>query len=119
MTENDVQNLIFNFIVLEQRALAIRVNSGAITVPATRRHKRRFFAFASWRAIGWALSRAGVSDILACIRGRFWAIEVKAPGKINNVTDHQASFLAAVKQCGGVAVVVDSLEKFQEAINGH
>lgn len=55
-------------------------------------------------------SKTGTPDILACIHGRFVAIEVKAPGKINNVTDLQRAQLNAIIESGGRAAVVDSIE---------
>lgn len=56
------------------------------------------------------MGTVGIPDIIACIRGVFVAIEVKAPGKLGNVTPNQANVLNAVLAAGGVAMVVDSLD---------
>jgi len=51
--------------------------------------------------------RAGVPDILACLRGRFVAIEVKRPG--GRLSPHQRRELLAIVAAGGVALVVDGV----------
>ena len=53
-------------------------------------------------------AKAGVSDILACIRGRFVAIEVKKPG--NKPSALQENFIKAVNTVGGLGFWADSLE---------
>lgn len=53
--------------------------------------------------------RAGVPDILACVKGRFIAIEVKMPGETPK--PNQEAFLAAIKNCGGIAMWTDNLEE--------
>ncbi len=51
-----------------------------------------------------AFTRAGIPDILACVNGRFVAIEVKAedgrpsPLQLYNIDE--------IRKCGGVAVIV-------------
>jgi len=56
----------------------------------------------------------GIPDFICCCRGRFLAIETKAPGKLSNVTPNQKKVLAEINQHGGVAVVVDSIELLVE-----
>jgi len=51
---------------------------------------------------------SGVPDILICFRGRFVAIECKA-GK-GKVTALQQSNLEAIRQAGGVALVITELD---------
>lgn len=54
-------------------------------------------------------------DILACIAGRFVAVEVKRPeGGV--VTDNQGAVLAAVQRAGGVGVVARSWADVQAAL---
>ena len=56
-------------------------------------------------------SKRGVSDIIGCLpTGRFIAIEVKAKGKLNNVTHLQQYHLDSVNRAGGIAFAADSLE---------
>jgi hypothetical protein len=50
-------------------------------------------------------------DCYACVDGRFWAIEVKAPGKWS--TKRQQLIINKVNECRGAAVVVDSLIKLK------
>lgn len=49
---------------------------------------------------------AGTSDLLCCYRGRYLALEVKAPG--GRLTDKQRRFQEQVKGAGGIAFVVRS-----------
>jgi Holliday junction resolvase len=49
--------------------------------------------------------RSGVPDIIACVNGRFLAIECKAGG--NKPTALQIREIENIRACGGVAVVVD------------
>ncbi len=97
--EKDIQKAIVEYLRLVG-AVAIRVNSGAIS--GEHNGKKRFVRFNS---------EPGCSDIIACLAGRFVAIEVKRPGK--KATDAQTSFLDSVRQAGGVAFVADSVEVTQ------
>ena len=115
MNEKAVQDQIFEWLIYSG-CLAIRINSGATSQKATETTARRFIRFATWQAIGYLKRAAGVSDILACVDGRFVAIECKAPGKLDNLSDHQRDFLAAVTIAGGLVIVADSLEIVMEAL---
>ena len=53
-------------------------------------------------------AKAGVSDILACIKGRFVAIEVKRPGKKPSALQEQ--FINAINNIGGYAFWADNLD---------
>jgi len=56
----------------------------------------------------------GISDLIACKDGKFYAFEVKTPkGKL---TEYQEAFLEAVKRCGGVAGVVTSIEDIEKLL---
>ena len=61
-------------------------------------------------------AKAGVSDILACIKGRFVAIEVKRPGQ--KPTGLQKQFIDAVNLIGGVAFWADNLNDVKEKLKG-
>lgn len=49
--------------------------------------------------------RSGVPDVVACVNGRFLAIECKAGG--NKPTALQEREIKAIRAAGGVAIVVD------------
>ena len=60
--------------------------------------------------------RSGVPDIIACMRGRFLAIECKAgAGKL---TPLQSRELATIEEAGGLAYVIneDSIESLEIAL---
>ncbi len=59
-------------------------------------------------------AKAGVSDILACIKGRFVAIEVKRPG--NKPTAVQLQFINAVNNIGGFAFWADNLQEVKDKL---
>jgi Holliday junction resolvase len=62
-------------------------------------------------------SKRGVPDILACSpEGVFTAIEVKARGKLSQVTQLQEMSLAVIRQRGGVAFVADSVASVIERL---
>jgi hypothetical protein len=58
--------------------------------------------------------RAGVPDVLACVRARFVAIEVKRPG--GKLSPRQIDELAAIVQAGGVGLVVDDVTELVAAL---
>src|SRR5205823_14530862 len=49
--------------------------------------------------------RPGVPDLLACLDGRFVAIEVKAPAGRHPLSLRQQCELEAIRQAGGLAIV--------------
>ena len=55
-------------------------------------------------------AKKGVSDVLACFRGKFVAIEVKI-GK-DRLSDEQIGFMRNIKHVGGIAFVATSFEDF-------
>lgn len=62
-------------------------------------------------------SQSGASDILCCINGKFVALEVKTP--IGKVTALQELFIQQVREAGGVAGVVRSVEDVDELLKLH
>jgi len=64
--------------------------------------------------------RSGVPDIIACMRGRFLAIECKAKGN-NKLTALQERELAAIEEAGGISYVADdaSLEALERALRAY
>lgn len=66
------------------------------------------------------LGQVGIPDFVCCWRGRFLAIETKAPGKLGNVTPNQRRVLDELKLHGAATVVVDNVNdliSFLEAID--
>ena len=59
-------------------------------------------------------AKAGVADILACIKGRFVAIEVKKPG--GKPSALQLQFIAAVNNIGGLAFWADNLRDVKDKL---
>lgn len=56
---------------------------------------------------------AGIPDIIACWHGLFLAIEVKAPGKLKNVTKLQRFQLDSIEKAGGIALAVDDVRQLE------
>lgn len=82
---------------------ALRINSGMVRTRDGRMVK---------------LAPEGTSDILSVVprSGRFFAVEVKAPGKRGKTTEAQREFLAAVRAAGGVAVAIDDLAELDRIL---
>lgn len=60
-----------------------------------------------WRKSG---SRIGFFDIVACINGRFVAIDIKRPG--DELSKEQEQFIEEVTAAKGLAFTIDSYENF-------
>ena len=61
------------------------------------------------------LSPKGISDLLVCYKGKFYAIEVKtATGK---ATREQKRFLERVREAGGVGLIARSSSEVIEAMD--
>nr|DAN47242.1 MAG TPA: Nuclease [Caudoviricetes sp.] len=58
---------------------------------------------------------AGIPDVLACINGKFVAIEVKRT-KGGTVSPLQKAQIAKIKENGGIAGVASSMEGFLEIL---
>jgi hypothetical protein len=67
--------------------------------------------------IGGAYSQKGIPDIVGHVNGWSFAIEVKAPGKLANVTALQERALKAIADTGGVAMLVDNVEDVMATFN--
>jgi hypothetical protein len=62
------------------------------------------------------MGRHGIPDIICCYQGRFLGLEIKAPGKRRTVTPNQIRELRAIKQAGGIALIVDDLQILEQAL---
>lgn len=55
----------------------------------------------------------GIPDFVCCWRGRFLAVETKAPGKRGGTTPNQERVLAQITAHGGLSVVVDDVSQLE------
>ncbi len=53
---------------------------------------------------------SGIPDIVGCYKGKFFAIETKAPGKRNNTSANQKLRIAEIQAAGGAVLVADGVE---------
>ena len=61
--------------------------------------------------VGTGWGRSGIPDFLVAWRGRFIAIETKAPGKLRTTTTMQDRELSNLNAAGAVAVVIDDVSQ--------
>lgn len=67
-----------------------------------------------WKEHGSQYGQAGIPDIIICLDGRFIALEVKtAKGKVSIL---QQVTLRKIKNAGGIAEVVRSVEEVKKII---
>jgi len=62
-----------------------------------------------FKVAGGPMQQRGVPDIICCVNGAFVALEVKRPG-LGRLTDLQALTIERIRESGGVAEVVTSVE---------
>lgn len=65
---------------------------------------------------GSPYTKKGTPDLLVCYKGRFIALEVKLPGKENNTTELQMYQIGKIREAGGLAVVVSSVEHVEKLL---
>lgn len=70
----------------------------------------------AWAVKTISTNKRGTPDILACYEGSFYAIEVKAPGKLRTLSELQKYQLKVINGAGGVAFAADSLDTVKEII---
>lgn len=104
--ETDIQKDILIYLN-SIGATCWRVNTVGIYDPITGRMRR---------AMSRKWETTGISDILAFYKGTMYAIEVKTPKRIKQVSVKQKLFLDCVNSCGCVGVVVSSLDEVLEVI---
>lgn len=63
---------------------------------------------------GNMFSRAGTPDIVACLNGRFVAIEVKRPKGV--ISELQKANIELIKRAGGVAFIAYSVEEVKRVL---
>ena len=69
----------------------------------------------AWKTHGDAYSTSGIPDIIACIGGRFVALEVKTPsGRLSKL---QEITLRRINAAGGIAREVRSLDEVRAVVD--
>ena len=58
----------------------------------------------------------GIPDIIACYKGRFIGIEVKAPGKLTNQSEQQKIHQRNIEKAEGIYLLTDSLDDVKKLI---
>ena len=88
--------------------------------------KRQLDAWGFWRAgspepkvdvVGWyympvsnGMGVHGIPDFVGCYLGRFFAIEAKAPGELDNTTANQDNRHKEIRAAQGIVLVADDVE---------
>lgn len=101
--EQDLVNAIIQLIQM-RGGWAIRINSGMTVVEGAKGKKRMIRG-----------APAGTSDIIACYRSRFVAIECKI-GR-NKMTVYQEDFMHRISHAGGYHVLAYSQDDVIRALN--
>ena len=63
-----------------------------------------------FKVAGGPMQQRGVPDLICCVNGAFVALEVKRP-ELGRLTDLQALTIERIREAGGVAEVVTSVEE--------
>lgn len=73
--------------------------------------KKYLEALGAWYCtpIGALWGRAGIPDFIVCWKGKFFGIEVKAPGKLKNTSPSQVREIQNITVAGGIAFVIDDV----------
>lgn len=67
-------------------------------------------SFYFFSAAAGPFSVHGVPDIIVCANGNFVGIEIKAPGKEDNLTANQKDHQRRIKNNGGIAIIASSVD---------
>lgn len=120
-TDNRVENLEWvteseNMLHHEQQLKPKKMAEKAVE------NKIKDYLFAKghlyFKVHGSKFMEPGISDIIACICGRFVAIEVKATGLKRTETEQQKIFGSNVIKSNGLYYLVDSLEEVIDIVEG-
>lgn len=68
----------------------------------------------AWKEHGGIYGTAGIPDIICCCRGRFYGFEVKTES--GKPTELQKATMRKIQRCGGVALVVRSVDEVRTVI---
>lgn len=81
---------------------------------------RRLKGYSGWWIVTHADSFAtgGLPDIIGCVHGKFYGLEVKLPGKEHTLTARQAHRLAQINKAGGKAAMVTNADQAFDLVFG-
>lgn len=65
---------------------------------------------------GSVFQESGITDLIGCVEGLYFAIEVKRPGKLKTTSDIQMSFMGEIADAGGHAEVVTNAKEAVEFV---
>ena len=101
-TEKKIENEVLTYLSTVEDFFAFKINTTGIFDPKTKKFRKIVNKFI----------HKGTSDILACYKGRFIAIEIKkpAPNKTYESKD-QKLFASIVRDNGGLSYVVRSKDE--------
>lgn len=68
-----------------------------------------------WKEHGGMYGTAGIPDIICCRKGRFYGFEVKTQD--GKPTELQKSTIRKIRNAGGTALVVRSVDEVKEALS--
>lgn len=100
--EADIQQAIRLALGLVPGLVLFRNNIGATMHPGTS------------RPVHYGVGGKGGSDLIGLLNGRFVALEIKRPG--GRVTAEQLGFIEVVRNNGGFAAIVHSIDEAHAAI---
>ncbi|GHV27016.1 hypothetical protein FACS18948_3690 [Clostridia bacterium] len=86
----------------------------SMIVTAILKYLRNIKGCFCWKEHGGIHGTAGIPDIIACVRGRFVAFEVKTPS--NDLTDLQRVTIRKINEAGGIAAKVTSVYEVKRII---
>jgi hypothetical protein len=85
-----------------------------------RKSLQRDFPDSFWFKVhGGPFQIAGLGDLIGCVSGIFFMLEVKHPDEDHPVSAIQKHRIKEVTIAGGVACVVESVEEALEIVNQH
>ena len=105
MSETRIKRAIMDALAWEPAMELYRNNSGMIN----RRHRAptRYGLHNKKR-------KKASADLIGCVSGRFFALEVKCPGE--EATEDQLEWIADIHAAGGFACVVDCVDEAMDAV---
>ena len=107
MAEKDIERSILDWLNVIDGCFAIKINTIGVFDPTRK----------VYRKITNKHIHKGTSDILACYRGRFVAIEVKY--RYSKPSANQKLFLKRIRENGGVSLWTNSLEDCKVKFRNH
>ncbi len=102
-SEKSIQAAVIDLLLL-RGAEIVRVNGGAVKTEK---------GFVRFNIVG---KGKRCSDVVACYRGLFLAVECKRPGE--DPTEKQQAFLDAVDRAGGIGIVARCVEDMAAVLDG-